>query len=58
MDKLVKMRHEHIDEVNKNATYKVITVIDREKTMMKIDDCLESQVGLAKKFKNDLNLML
>lgn len=58
MDKLVKLRHEHLDEVNKNATYKVISVVDREKTMLKIDDCLESQVGQAKRFKNDLNLML
>jgi len=58
MNKLVRMRHEHIDEVNKNATYKVITVVDREKTTAHISNSLESQIGLSKKFKNDINLML
>jgi len=58
MTKLIKMRKEHLEEVNKNATYKIINVVDREKTSSHIDSSLENQMVLSKKHRNDLHVML
>lgn len=51
MGRLLRMRREHLEEVNKNATYKVISVVEREKSQV-------LDVPPAKKSKNDLHAML
>ena len=55
MTKMLKMRHEHIEEVNKISSYKMINVVQREDFN---NNDLESDMNLTAKAKNDVNLML
>jgi len=55
MNKMLKMRMEHIEEVNKISTYKMINVQQREDFN---NEDLESSLALTDKSKNDINFML
>ncbi|CDW71925.1 cation channel family protein [Stylonychia lemnae] len=55
MNKMIKLRQEHLEEVNKISTYKMINVQQREDFN---HDDLESSLTLSDKSKNDINFML
>jgi len=55
MSKMIKMRQEHLEEVNKISTYKLINVHHREDFN---HEDLESSLALTEKSKNDINFML
>lgn len=56
MQKMLKYRNEHIEEVNKASTYKTIQILQRDESG-DIDQHLESEMTLTNT-NNDLNLML
>ncbi len=59
MTKMIKIRNEHIEEVNKTSTYKTINVIQRD-NFAQLNQDHESEVSLStsQNSQEDLNLVL
>ena len=56
MSKMIKLRHEHLEELNKLSSYKIISVLQRED--FNLNEHEAERVISGDSNKNDVNLML